>query len=86
MGRSPNPSTDESVDALRRRLGRLEPQQIEAWRAMGPAGRLDLAFQLHQFALDTVRLTERQRHPDLPPDELAWRVTRRMLGDLNLGR
>ena len=53
---------------------------------MGPAGRLDLAFQLHQFALDTVRLTERQRHPDLPPDELAWRVTRRMLGDLNLGR
>lgn len=86
MGRSPHPGTDESTDDLRRRLGRLEPQQIEAWRAMGPVGRLDLAFQLHQFALDTVRLTERQRHPDLSPDELAWRVTRRMLGDPNLGK
>ncbi len=86
MGISPNPGTDESIDALRRRLGGPEPQQIEAWRAMGPAGRLDLAFQLHLFALDTVRLTERQRHPDLPPDNLAWRVTRRMLGDPNLGR
>lgn len=76
----------ESVETLRRRLGRLEPQQIAAWRAMGPIGRLDLAFQLYQFALDTVRLTERQRHPDLSADELAWRVTRRMQGDPDLGK
>ncbi len=31
-------------------------------------------------------LTERQRHPDLPPDELAWRVTRRMQGNPRLGK
>ena len=42
--------------------------------------------QAYQFALDTVRLTERQRNPDLSPDELAWRVTRRMQGNPNLGR
>jgi hypothetical protein len=53
---------------------------------MSPARRLELAFQAYQFALDTVRLTERQRHPDLSPDELAWRVTRRMQGNPRLGR
>ena len=74
------------MEALRRRLGKLEPQQIAAWRAMGPARRLELAFQAYQFALDVVRLTERQRHPDLSDQELAWRVTRRMQGDAQLGR
>jgi hypothetical protein len=53
---------------------------------MTPARRLELAFQAYQFALDVVRLTERQRHPDLPPEELAWRVTRRMQGNPNLGK
>jgi hypothetical protein len=46
---------------------------------------LEIAFQAYQFALDTVRLTERQRYPDLSPDELAWRVTRRMQGNPKLG-
>jgi hypothetical protein len=45
-----------------------------------------LAFQAYQFAIDIVRLTERQLHPGLPPDELAWRVTRRMQGNPGLGR
>jgi hypothetical protein len=53
---------------------------------MSPVRRLELAFQAYQFALDIVRLTERRRHPDLPPDELAWRVTRRMQGNRRLGR
>ena len=75
-----------SVEALHRRLGRLDPHQVAAWRAMSPARRLEIAFQAYQFALDTVRLTERQRHPDLAPEELAWRVTRRMQGDPQLGR
>jgi hypothetical protein len=62
--------TDErhdAVEALNRRLGRLDPHQIAAWRAMGPARRLELNFQAYQSALDTVRLTEQQRHPDLSP-------------------
>jgi hypothetical protein len=77
---------DGTTEALRRRLGSLDPHQIAAWRAMSPARRLELAFQAYQFALDIVRLTERRRHPDLPPDELAWRVTRRMQGNRRLGR
>ncbi len=74
------------VESLHRRLGRSDPRQVAAWRAMSPARRLEIAFQAYQFALDTVRLTERQRHPDLSPDELAWRVTRRMQGNPKLGR
>jgi hypothetical protein len=68
------------------RLGALDRRQIMAWRRMGPARRLDLAFQAYQFALDVVRLSERRFHPRLGPEELAWRVTRRMQGNLNLGR
>jgi len=74
------------VESLRRRLGRPDPRQIAAWRVMSPARRLEIAFQAYQCARDPVRLTERQRHPDLSPDELAWRVTRRMQGNPKLGR
>ena len=85
---STHKSTDivAPVESLRRRLGQPDPRQVAAWRAMSPARRLEIAFQAYQFALDTVRLTERQRHPDLAPDELAWRVTRRMQGNPKLGR
>jgi hypothetical protein len=76
----------DAIEALRRRLGKLDRRQIMAWRQMSPARRLELAFQAYQFALDVVRLTERQSHPDLSPDELAWRVTRRMQGNPRLGR
>lgn len=64
----------------------LDRRQIEAWRQMGPLRRMEMAFQAYQFALDVVRLTERQNHPDLLPEELAWRVTRRMQGNPRLGR
>lgn len=77
---------DGTTETLHKRLGSLNPRQIAAWRAMSPSRRLELAFQAYQFALDTVRLTERRRHPELPPGELAWRVTRRMQGNPRLGR
>ena len=77
---------DDRGDALERRLVDLDPHQVAVWRAMSPAQRLEVAFQVYQFALDAVRATERERHPDLTPDELAWRVTRRMQGDPRLGR
>ena len=64
----------------------LDPRQVMAWRAMSPARRLELAFQAYQFALDVVRLTEKKAHPDLSPEELDWRVTRRMQGNPQLGR
>jgi hypothetical protein len=78
-------SSDETLD-WQKRLGELDPRQVAAWRAMSPAQRLEVAFQAYQFALEAVRLTERRAHPDLPPDELAWRVTRRMQGNYKLGR
>ena len=62
------PSSDkgDAVEALRRRLGKLEPGQIAAWWGMSPARRLELAFQAYQFALEAVRATERQ--PPSRPD------------------
>jgi hypothetical protein len=81
-----NPSGDDPIEALRQRLGKLDQRQIAAWREMTPVHRLEIAFQAYQFALDTVRLTEQRNHPDLSPEELAWRVTRRMQGDPTLGR
>ena len=81
------PTSDaDAIETLRRRLGRLDPCQVAIWREMSPARRLELAFQAYQFALDAVRLTEQRNHPDLSPDELAWRVTRRMQGNPRLGR
>ena len=76
----------DAIESLRRRLGAVDRRQIVAWQAMSPARRLELAFQSYQFALEVLRTTEQERHPDLSPDELAWRVTRRMQGDPGLGR
>ena len=77
--------TEDAVVPMRRRLGKLMARQVAAWRAMTPAQRLELALRPYQFALDAIRTTEKQRHPDLSPEELAWRVTRRMQGDQKLG-
>ncbi len=52
-------TADDTLQAWRRRIGKLDPRQIAAWRAMSPAQRLDLACQAYPFALDAVRLTER---------------------------
>jgi hypothetical protein len=81
-----NASDQERIERLRERLGKLDRRQIDAWRAMTPARRLEIAFQAYQFALDAVRTSERRMHPDLSEEELAWRVTRRMQGDQTLGR
>lgn len=77
----------EQVD-IAHSLSKLDPidrTQVEIWRKMTPVRRLAIAFQMHQFALNAIRVTERRRHPELTPDELNWRVTRRMLGNLKLG-
>jgi hypothetical protein len=53
---------------------------------MNPARRLELVGQMYRFALEAVRTMERRRHPDLSPEELKWRVIRRMHRDLSLGQ
>ena len=45
---------EDTIDAWRRRIGKLAPRQIAAWRAMTPAQRLDVAGQAYPFALDIV--------------------------------
>jgi hypothetical protein len=81
-----NPGSEDEVERLRRRLGSYDPRQVAIWREMSPARRLDLVGQMYRLALDTVRTTERRRHPDLSPEAFKWRVIRRMHGDLSLGR
>ena len=58
---------------------------IEAAAGYGIEVAMDIAFQAYHLALEVVRTTERRDHPDLSPEELAWRVTRRMQGDPTLG-
>jgi hypothetical protein len=77
---------ETNIEQLRQRLGVYDRQQILIWQRMTPVERLEVAFQAYQFALEAVRLTERQRHPDLSEEELRWRVIRRMRGDQWLGR
>ncbi len=79
-------ATQLHVETLHLRLGHLDRAQITTWRRMSPARRLNIAFQAYQFALNVVRVTERQKHPTLSPDELAWRITRRMQGNPKLGK
>lgn len=75
-----------SAEELQLRLGKLDRRQIEAWQGMYPYERLEVAFQAYQFALEGVRVTERKRYPDLSPEELNWRITRRMQGNQKLGK
>ncbi len=77
---------DDAITQLNNRIGVYDRQQILIWQQMSPVERLEIAFQAYQFALDTVRLTERQRHSDLSEEAFKWRVIRRMQGDQQLGR
>ncbi|MFN8491372.1 MAG: hypothetical protein U0350_27490 [Caldilineaceae bacterium] len=80
------PSAENSLEAALRRLDKLDLIQVKIWRQMTPVQRLDITFQAYQFALDVVRITERKKHPHLSPEELAWRVTRRIQGNPRLGK
>jgi len=69
-------------------LSKLDPidrTQVEIWRKMTPTRRLEIAFQMHQFALNAIRVTERMKYPELTADELNWQVTCRMQGNPKLG-
>ena len=76
----------DAVERIRRRLGSYDMHQVEIWRRMTPAEHLDIVFQAYHLALQIVRKTEQDLHPELTPEELKWRVVRRLHGDLSLGR
>ena len=69
-----------NAEELRRRLGTLDPQQVAIWRQMTPARKATLAFQMYYFARLVIWTTERQTNPDASPEELAWRMLRRLHG------
>lgn len=79
-------STKPDITHILTKLDPIDRTQVEIWRKMTPARRLEIAFQMHQFALDVIRVTERNKHPELTPEELNWQVTRRMLGNPKLGK
>jgi hypothetical protein len=76
----------EAVERMRRQLGSYDMRQVAIWRRMTPAQRLAIVFQAYHLALQIVRKTEQDLHPELTPEEMQWRVVRRMHGDLSLGR
>jgi hypothetical protein len=65
-------SPDTSRDAADR--------QVEAWRALGPAGRLALAVQLSAAVLELEREGWRRRHPEMSENEIAAAMVERRLG------
>ncbi len=77
---------DKLIAQLSSRIGAYDRQQILIWQQMSPIERLAVADQAYHFALEAVRLTERQRWPDLLEDDFKWRVIRRMQGNQRLGR
>jgi len=66
---------DELLVQLNSRIGRYSRQQILIWQRMSPVDRLEVAIQAYQFALEAVRLTERQRYPDLSEEEFRFPTT-----------
>ncbi len=75
-----SPAVRELAKSFRRRLGTLDPQQVAIWRQMTPAKKIRLAFQMYDLARRIIWTTERQAHPDASPEELGWRMLRRMHG------
>ena len=72
----------EEIERLRRRLGEPDPRQVEIWRAMSGARRLELVGQAYHLALETIRASERSLDPGVSPEEFDRRVIRRMHGDV----
>jgi hypothetical protein len=72
----------EEVERLRHRLGEPDPRQVEIWRAMTGAQRLELVDEAYHLALEMVRTAEHHLHPDGSPRELECHVIRRLHGDV----
>jgi hypothetical protein len=75
-----SPEVHELAEDFRRRLGTLDPQQVAIWREMTPESKIHLAFQMYDLARRIIWTTESQWHPDALPDELYWRMLRRLHG------
>ena len=66
-------SADTSLQARRR--------QVEAYRAMGPARRVELAAQMSDEVWALAADGVRARHPDYDVQTVIWAVRRMRFGD-----
>jgi hypothetical protein len=55
--------------------------QFRAWRRMGSARCLELAFQMSDDARAITAAGIRHRHPDYDDDQVRWALYRLLLGD-----
>jgi hypothetical protein len=61
--------------------GDIEQRQIEAWRAMTPGQKLQLALQMTATVRQLALAGIRQRYPSASPREEFLRLARVILGD-----
>jgi hypothetical protein len=65
------------------RIHRIElphPLQVEAYRRMSPAERLEAGFQAMAFVREHLRARFRGLHPEWSPDQVETAVARRIDG------
>ena len=55
--------------------------QLAAWRRLGPAGRVELAWELTEFARESSLAGLLARNPTLSREEACRLLLRRLLGD-----
>jgi hypothetical protein len=75
-----SPAARELAQSFRRRLGRLDPQQVAIWRQMTSGRKGALIFQMWHLARTVVWNTEHQWNPNLTDEELSWRMWKRLHG------
>ena len=59
----------------------MTAEQVDIYRRMTPAKRLQTGCALHDFAFNRLRLVLRRQHPEKSPREINILATRTMLGD-----
>jgi hypothetical protein len=70
--------TPNHSEAVRTAFAELDWQQLIIFAHHSPARRLQMMFDLIEFARGLVIASERQRAPHIPEDELARRVCARI--------
>lgn len=59
-------------------MSEADRQQVLYFRKLGPAGRLDLAFSMFDFACEILAASVRRRHPDWNQQQVARAVRARL--------
>jgi hypothetical protein len=55
--------------------------RLRIYRAMNPERKLEISYELYEFARSLVEASIRENHPYLTPEELKREVARRFHGD-----